>query len=63
MFIDVDEFFVPNSFKGAKEAFAHYEGYYGVAFNWKLFGSNGQDKADYSKGVIERFTKSQKGLN
>ena len=63
LFIDVDEFFVPNQFKGAKEAFACYKDYYGVGFNWKLFGSNGQDKADYSKGVIERFTRSQKGLN
>ena len=63
LFIDVDEFFVPNSFKDAKEALAHYNQYYGVGFNWKLFGSNGHEKADYSKGVIERFTKSQKGLN
>ena len=63
LFIDVDEFFVPNQFKDAKEAFAHYNQYYGVGFNWKLFGSNGHEKADYSKGVIERFTKSQKGLN
>lgn len=28
-----------------------------------MFGSNGLEKADYSKGVIERFTKSQNGLN
>ena len=63
LFIDVDEFFVPNQFKDAKDAFAYYKNYYGVAFNWKLFGSNGHEKADYSKGVIERFTKSQKGLN
>ena len=63
LFIDVDEFFVPNSFKDAKEAFEYYKNYYGVGFNWKLFGSNGLEKADYSKGVIERFTKSQKGLN
>ena len=63
LFIDVDEFFVPNRFRDAKEAFAYYKDYYGVGFNWKLFGSNGHEKADYSKGVIERFTKSQKGLN
>lgn len=63
LFIDVDEFFVPNRFKDAKEAFAYYRDYYGVGFNWKLFGSNGHEKADYSKGVIERFTRSQKGLN
>lgn len=63
LFIDVDEFFVPNQFKDAKEALSFYKDYYGVGFNWKLFGSNGLEKADYSKGVIERFTKSQKGLN
>ena len=63
LFIDVDEFFVPNQFKDAKEAFAYYKDYYGIGFNWKLFGSNGLEKADYSKGVIERFTKSQNGLN
>ena len=63
LFIDVDEYFVPNQFKDAKEAFEYYKNYYGVGFNWKLFGSNGLEKADYSKGVIERFTKSQYGLN
>ena len=25
--------------------------------HWQLFGSNGQDKADYSRGVLERFTR------
>ena len=24
--------------------------------NWQMFGSNGQEKADYSRGVLERFT-------
>jgi len=28
-----------------------------VAINWQIFGSNGQVKADYSRGVLERFTR------
>ena len=28
----------------------------GLGINWQIFGSNGQDKADYSRGVLERFT-------
>ena len=26
-----------------------------MSINWQLFGSNGQEKADYSRGVLERF--------
>ncbi len=29
----------------------------GLAINWQCFGSNGQVKADYSRGVLERFTR------
>ena len=29
----------------------------GLVANWQLFGSNGHDKADYSKGVLDRFTR------
>ena len=29
----------------------------GLAINWQMFGSNGQEKADYSRGVLERFTR------
>lgn len=29
----------------------------GLVINWQIFGSNGQEKADYSKGVLERFTR------
>ena len=28
-----------------------------LGISWQLFGSNGQEKADYSKGVLERFTR------
>ena len=29
----------------------------GVVINWQLFGTNGEFKADYSRGVLERFTR------
>ena len=29
----------------------------GLAVNWHVFGSNGLETADYSKGVLERFTR------
>ena len=32
----------------------------GLAINWQVFGSNGQTKADYSRGVLERFTRRAK---
>ncbi len=28
-----------------------------IGINWHCFGSNGQEKADYSRGVLERFTR------
>lgn len=28
-----------------------------LAINWQIFGSNGQEKADYSRGVLERFVR------
>lgn len=63
LFIDVDEFFVPIGFKDAREFFESCKHRFAIGLNWKLFGSNGHEKADYSKGVIERFTKSQVGFN
>ena len=29
----------------------------GITINWQMFGSNGQETADYSRGVLERFTR------
>lgn len=61
-FIDLDEFIYPknttetitvtldNILKNFPEAS-------GLAVNWQLFGSNGQKMADYSRGVLERFTR------
>ena len=50
-FIDLDEFIFPKNTTGAISATLD------VAINWQMFGSNGQETADYSRGVLERFTK------
>lgn len=63
LFIDADEFFVPKGFKDAVKALDFYKEYYGVAFNWKIFGSNGIEKADKDFSVVSRFTKSQCRFN
>ena len=31
--------------------------------NWRFFGSNGQEKADYTRGVLDRFTARYKEVN
>ena len=62
-FIDGDEFIYPKmSREGGvsevvSEILSHYPNASGLAINWQMFGSNGQEKADYSKGVLERFTR------
>lgn len=35
----------------------------GLAIHWRFFGSNGQEKADYSRGVLERFTRCDRNDN
>ena len=60
-FIDLDEFLYPKSARSVvevvEEILSRYPNASGLAVNWQLFGSNGQDKADYSRGVLERFTR------
>ena len=61
-FIDGDEFIYPKSRGGVivdvvDEILADKPNAAGLAINWQMFGSNGQDKADYSRGVLERFTR------
>ncbi|MBR4152452.1 MAG: hypothetical protein IKT98_05780 [Selenomonadaceae bacterium] len=34
-----------------------------MTINWKMFGSNGQEVADYSRGVLERFTCCSKKID
>ena len=63
-FIDADEFIYPqNTDKSIVEIVdkilneqdtKHNSG---LAINWMMYGSNNLEKADYSKGVLERFTK------
>ena len=59
--IDADEFIFPQNNKSvvevADEIFNAYPNAGGIAANIMTFGSNYQKKADYSKGVLERFTR------
>lgn len=42
---------------------SHDERVAGLAIHWKMFDSNDQEKADYSRGVLERFTRCSKGIS
>lgn len=58
-FIDGDEFIFPKQNQSIveviNECLSQNENAKGLAINWQIFGSPNQDKADYSRGVIERF--------
>ena len=61
-FIDLDEFIFPKNttdtiFARLDEILSRDDNAAGVAIHWQCFGSNGHDKADYSRGVLERFTR------
>ncbi|MBQ3727821.1 MAG: glycosyltransferase family 92 protein [Selenomonadaceae bacterium] len=60
-FIDLDEFIFPKSNRSVVEVvdeiLSHDWKAAGLAINWQFFGSNGNEKADYSRGVLERFTR------
>lgn len=60
-FIDLDEFIFPKTNQGVVEVvdeiLSQDPKAAGLAINWQIFGSNGQEKADYSRGVLERFTR------
>ncbi|MBQ4404961.1 MAG: glycosyltransferase family 92 protein, partial [Selenomonadaceae bacterium] len=63
-FIDLDEFVYPKTLTGGEgiinlvdEILSNNPNAAGLAINWQLFGSNGHEKADYSRGVLERFTR------
>ena len=66
-FIDADEFILPQSNKSIVEVIDEIlkdkpkAG--GVGINWQYYGSNFQEKADFSKGVLQRFTRCQKVPN
>ncbi len=60
-FIDGDEFIFPQSNKSilevTDEIFQNKSTAGGLVINWIMYGSNNLEKADYSKGVLERFTR------
>jgi len=60
-FIDVDEFIFPKSPQSiveiVDEVLSKDERAEALAVNWQIFGSNDLETADYSKGVLERFTR------
>lgn len=58
-FIDADEFIYPTNNGSIKDFVENYfkdkENVGGLLISWYLFGSNGEEKADLSRGVLERF--------
>lgn len=60
-FIDIDEFIFPKTGQSivelVDEILSDKPHAAGLAINWQCFGSNGLEEADYSKGVLERFTR------
>ena len=60
-FIDLDEFILPKSDQSVVEVVDEILNKYpeacGLLINWHMFGSNGHERADYSRGVLERFTR------
>ncbi len=60
-FIDADEFIFPQNNKSvvevADEIFNTKKNLGGVEVNWIMYDSNNLEEADYSKGVLERFTR------
>jgi len=60
-FIDADEFIFPQEDKSivkiADEFFNAEKNLGGIQINWIMYGSNFLETADYSKGVLERFTR------
>ena len=64
-FIDLDEFIFPKDTAGTinekvDDILKDFPEAAGLCAHWQCFGSNGQDKADYSRGVLERFTRRAK---
>ncbi len=60
-FIDLDEFIFPKTNQKISEVvdkiLSSVPNAAGLGINWQCFGSNGHEKADYSRGVLERFTR------
>ena len=63
-FIDADEFIYPTNNGSIKDFVEDYfkekEDVGGLLISWVFFGSDGEEKADFSRGVLERFQKRGK---
>lgn len=66
-FIDQDEFIFPKSkstiAEVVDEVSANRSNFASLGVNWVLFGSNGQEHADYSRGVLDRFSARDSKVN
>ena len=66
-FIDADEFIFPQNNKSivevVDEILKDKPNVGGVGINWRVFGSNNLETADYTRGVLERFTRCQENFN
>lgn len=60
-FIDGDEFIFPKTGQSivevVDEILSANDNEAGLALHWQHYGSNGLDKADYSRGVLDKFTR------
>jgi len=60
-FIDLDEFIFPKTNQSISEVvdeiLSRDPNAAALSIHWQEFGSNGHEKADYSRGVLERFTR------
>ncbi|MBQ7630217.1 MAG: glycosyltransferase family 92 protein [Selenomonadaceae bacterium] len=65
--IDADEFILPKSkptiTEVADEILSLIPNAAALGVNWLMFGANGHEKADYSRGVLDRFTACDEEIN
>lgn len=54
-FLDIDEFFCPNSHLTLQKWIKPYEKYPVIQIYWKMFGTSGLMKHDFNKLVIEQY--------
>ena len=66
-FIDADEFIFPKSkstvIEVIDETLSKMPRAMGLSMKWVFYGSSGLEKADYTRGVLDRFTKRDANLN
>lgn len=62
VFLDLDEYIVPRKKNTIKEWIKGYEKFPVILVYWKMFGTSGMMKHDYSKLVIEQYVVSHEGF-